>query len=574
MFNEKSEKERAAIYIRVSTKESSSKWASTWAQKKAILDYIKRHNDKYIINKNTNIYVDDWYSWATDDRPAFKRLMKNAENNKFDIVFVWKIDRFFRKILHLLWYIENLDDLWIKFKSVTQDFTTDWPFWKSILWILWIIAELERDLIKERTMLWRTTKAEKWCHVWWWPVSLWYDKYETELWKKLKINEEEAELVRRIFDLFVNEKKSINEIARIFTNERILTKYNKINFSDETKKKRKMKIWIWYTQNVSSIIQNTIYIWKYYFWMTWSKIDKETKKTVKYDKPKSEWFEFESPRIIEDKLFNDAQLLVYKNRFTKNNKISHEFAWLIICKDCWKHYIWEKTTKWTISYRCWGKKKDKNPEWITCKNKQVSELILIDLIWNKIEKLFKNPKEVLEAYYDRWLEENTRIKALRNEENILNENIEKNEETFSSMQEDYYSLKGIRKENLNRLMSQYETKITDYYKRLEEVKVRIEDFNRVKENSNNLIKLIKNYKNIFSNLTKEDKINIIKEFVEKIEVDWININVLFKFSIKKKWKWWWKWKKIIDKVGDYTKEVWKKLDNGINAVLWNTNIRY
>jgi hypothetical protein len=72
---------------------------------------------------------------------------------------------------------------------------------------------------------------------------------------------------------------------------------------------------------------------------------------------------------------------------------------------------------------------------------------------------------------------------------------------------------------LKKLILNYEIKISDLYERLEEVKNRIENFNNIKANSDNLVKLIKNYKIIFAKLTDEDKIEIIKEFVEKIEID-------------------------------------------------------
>jgi hypothetical protein len=74
------------------------------------------------------------------------------------------------------------------------------------------------------------------------------------------------------------------------------------------------------------------------------------------------------------------------------------------------------------------------------------------------------------------------------------------------------------------------------YSRLEEVKERIKEFNNVKENTKNLIKLFNNYKEIYKNLTDEDKLDLIKEFVDKVEIDNNDINVIFKFSIKKKGK--------------------------------------
>ena len=107
---------RTAIYIRVSTPERTSNWVSTSAQEKEILKYIEFHKDKYVINKEKHIYIDDWYSWASENRPELKKMIEDAKNKEFDIILVWKIDRYFRKTLFLLQYIEELTKLWIGYK--------------------------------------------------------------------------------------------------------------------------------------------------------------------------------------------------------------------------------------------------------------------------------------------------------------------------------------------------------------------------------------------------------------------------------------------------------------------------
>lgn len=195
---------RAAVYVRVSTPERSSQWVSISSQKREILGYIERHSDTtnltesedvYSINKDENIYIDDWHSWASSDRPALNRLMEDAKDNKFDIVFVWKVDRFFRKTIDLLDYVRTLTKKWILFKATSQTFETNTANWKMILGIFWILAELERDMIRERTMLGKKTKAANWFYVWWWIASLWYIIEKHKLWNHLLIDKEEAETV-------------------------------------------------------------------------------------------------------------------------------------------------------------------------------------------------------------------------------------------------------------------------------------------------------------------------------------------------------------------------------------------
>jgi len=574
---------RAAIYLRVSTPEKSSKWVSISAQKREIISYIERYSDPaniteienvYSLNKDENIYIDDWHSWASNDRPALNKLMEDAENNKFDIVFVWKVDRFFRRTIDLLDYVRTLTKKWILFKATSQSFETNTANWKMILGIFWILAELERDLIRERTMLGKKTKSRKWFYVWWWVASLWYTIDKGILWNKLLINKEEAEVVKRIFDLFVNEKKSINEIAKIFTNEKVITKHSKRNYSETAKKKMNVREWIWYPTTISEVLKNTKYIWVYYYWRYSDTVDEDTRKRVKIENPKDEWLTCKCARILKNNnIFNKAQVLIWKNKILKNNKISYTFTWLIECSHCNMAYYWYKGSKWTLNYKCWWSKRDKNPGKELCKNNQKSELILIDAVWKKLNEIFKNPKEILEAYYQKDLEENDIIKKLKKEKNKLDESIEINEKALYNANDDYYSSSDIGKKSLKKLILNYEIKISDLYERLEEVKNRIENFNNIKANSDNLVKLIKNYKIIFAKLTDEDKIEIIKEFVEKIEIDWDDIHVIFKFSVKNNKKWWWNGKIIKDKVVKYTKEVTDGLWKIKNAVIWTTIIK-
>lgn len=549
--NKKKSISRVAIYIRVSTPERTSNWVSTSSQEKEILKYIEFHSDKYIINKEKHIYIDDWYSWAYEERPWLEKMMKDANNKEFDIVLAWKTDRFFRRILYLLQYVDTLWTLWIEFKATSQDFDTSNPFWKSMLSILWVIAELERDLIRDRTMAWRKEKADKWYFVWWWAVSYWYLKYDEWEWKKIKINLEEAEVIKRIFSMFVNEKKSINEIARILTSERILTTHNKRNFKDDVKDKMNIKIWAWYWTTVSNLLKNEMYIWKYYYW--------------KRSNSNNDLLVLDCPKIIDEATFYEAQTLIEQNKVTKNNDFSHLFTWLIKCNCCWRNYIWYRTSKKTISYKCWWGRKDKVLWWEElCKNLQVSELIIIDKAWKQINKIFNNPKEILEQYYEEENESKWNIKHLLKEKTEIDKNRKIYEKWLLDMQSEYYVSNKSKKDRLEKTMLDYEEKLELFDSRINEINEKVDSFYKLKENKENFIRLIKVYNSIYKDLNDEDKKLIVKEFLEKVEINWENISIVLKFSVKPKndknnkdnwWKSWWKLKDSLAKVKDSLKEV-------------------
>lgn len=522
---------RVAIYIRVSTDENVSNWVSTKAQEDAIINYLDRNNDLYIYDRK-HIYIDNWESWASDDRPALNRMRIAAENKEFDIVFVWKIDRFFRKLLYLLKEVEYLNDLWIWLKSITQEIDTSWPAWKFFLQMMWMAWELERDNIRERTISWRAKKALDWFYVWGSTPKYWYDSVATTWWKKLEVNLDEKKVIERIFDMFTNEKLSVNKISDILTNEKIPTKYD-IFVKDKNKNRKAIK-WVWHAWTVWRLLKNNMYIWEYYYWRYWKRKDPITKKMISYEKPKEEWSILPCPRILENNdIFYKAQELLETNKITKNNPVSYSFTSLLICKECWKHYNWYKTSKWTLSYRCWWSIRWKNKWQDLCKNNEISEIYLRDSIWNKVFELFSNPKEILESYYnDR--NQNDRLNILNSELLEIDSNINKFKNWLSNIYDDYYTTNWVEREILFEKIADFKTKISLYEERKMWINKRITKVSNIERNKKSFSLLAKSYKQIFNKLDDNQRNEIIKEFVERINIyKWWKLDVLFRFWIDK-----------------------------------------
>lgn len=97
-------------------------------------------------------YIDDGYSGASRIRPAHLRLMADASMRLFDVVLVWKLDRFGRSVLDLLDQLAALDRYHVRFLAVSQGIDTDLsnPAGRLQLNILAAVAEYERELISER----------------------------------------------------------------------------------------------------------------------------------------------------------------------------------------------------------------------------------------------------------------------------------------------------------------------------------------------------------------------------------------------------------------------------------------
>jgi DNA invertase Pin-like site-specific DNA recombinase len=108
--------------------------------------YAERHG--WAIERE---YVDTM-SGARVDRPAFGELLQGAQEKRFDIVLVWKLDRFGRSLTHCLEELRNLERWGVRLIATTQGIDTDSsnPSSRFYLHLLAAAAEFERELLRER----------------------------------------------------------------------------------------------------------------------------------------------------------------------------------------------------------------------------------------------------------------------------------------------------------------------------------------------------------------------------------------------------------------------------------------
>jgi DNA invertase Pin-like site-specific DNA recombinase len=131
---------RAAIYARVSTGGQDPA-----LQLRELREYCKARG--WEIHEE---YVDHGVSGTAESRPRLGRMLADAHKRRFDIVIVWRFDRFARSVSHLLRSLETLNALGIEFVSFTEAIDTSSPAGKLTFTVLGAVAELERSLIAER----------------------------------------------------------------------------------------------------------------------------------------------------------------------------------------------------------------------------------------------------------------------------------------------------------------------------------------------------------------------------------------------------------------------------------------
>src|SRR5438309_10758320 len=95
-------------------------------------------------------YVDSGVSGAKDSRPELNRLMADAKRRRFDVVLVWKLDRFGRSLRHLVNALAEFESLNIAFVSLSDNLDLSTASGRLMFNIIGAMAEFERELIRER----------------------------------------------------------------------------------------------------------------------------------------------------------------------------------------------------------------------------------------------------------------------------------------------------------------------------------------------------------------------------------------------------------------------------------------
>ena len=138
---------QVALYARVSTKDKGQDVENQLAQ---LREFCERQG--YEIHGE---YMDDESGTkGKRERSGFARLFEDAGKRKFDVVLVWSLDRFTREgISKTLFYLQNLDELGVNFKSYTEQYldTDNELIRHVVLGMLAYFAKLQREIISRNT---------------------------------------------------------------------------------------------------------------------------------------------------------------------------------------------------------------------------------------------------------------------------------------------------------------------------------------------------------------------------------------------------------------------------------------
>ena len=161
-------------------------------------------------------YTDKGYSGKNTDRPRFQELMRDIESGQIRRVVVYKLDRISRSILDFANMMELFQKYNVEFISSTEKFDTSTPMGRAMLNICIVFAQLERETIQKRVQdAWyarcqRGFKMGGRAPYGFRTEPIIIDGIHT---KKLVIEPTEAAYVQKMYEMYVDPRTSLHDIA-------------------------------------------------------------------------------------------------------------------------------------------------------------------------------------------------------------------------------------------------------------------------------------------------------------------------------------------------------------------------
>ena len=450
------------VYARVSTEMQEEKDSLKYQIEKC-RDFCDLHSYKIVKE------ISDVESGGNDDRKGFLELKHEVEMKSFDILVVYESSRVSRKMLTMVEFVLRLQEQNIKFISISQpELNTTTPTGMLFFQIQASLSEYERKQIASRTKSsnYQRAKNGKWLGG---TVPIGYRNVE----KKLLVDQEEAELVREIFDYFLL-CGSLRSTARKF--ER-------------------------HVQSIRWILTNEIYLGL----KKWGQKEKNIMTGQIKVNEKYEVFDGEHDAIISNDTFEAVQRIIEINKGKKNKNSTSKaiFTGVLRCTCGGKLYNattkrkWKREKRHTIYhyYKCYNCKKNYPREEM--------ENTLFDKIYDLPEMGNLNDTQIdTSLYSDRIIKLNKKLGNL-NKKRIRTLNL--------------YTNEIINDLELKSLLEDINTEIEICTKHIEENRILIDNEESKKIKDDNL----ELFREVMKNLDIEDRNEakkIIRLLFRKIEL--------------------------------------------------------
>ena len=317
-------------------------------------------------------------------RPAGSKLLRAAHDGKLDAVVVYRLDRLARKLKVLLDTWEELDGLGVAIRSITEPLDTSTPVGRFVMQLMGSIAELERETILERTRDGRESIVRRG----YWPGGVPPMGYRLERdgvggnghgRAYLVENKEEAEVIRRIFELYVTDRMSVAHLASYLNGQGVQTSASR----------RRGVASRWAASRVNSILRNPIYKGTFNFYRRKNQHGREPVLG-------------EAPTLVEVDTWEEAQRLLVSNlkASPRNMKRFYLLRGIIKCGLCGRTCVGQgRVGRNRSHYVCVGNRPENEPT--RCPGVRVRAEVLEEMVWEDIKDFVRNPGRVVELLAER-----------------------------------------------------------------------------------------------------------------------------------------------------------------------------
>lgn len=524
-----------AIYIRLSREDGDKEESdSVGNQKKLLTDYVNGQNELVLYD----VYVDDGFTGTNFNRPAFKRMLKDIKAGKVNCVIVKDLSRFGRDYIDTGRYLErDFPEMGVRFISVTDSIDSMKQAYDMLLPIKNIFNEqYARDISKKvQTAVKTKQKAGEFIGAF---TSYGYKKSPVDK-NKLVIDEYSADVVRRIFSLYI-QGYGKQKIAKLLNEEGILcpSEYKRAMGLNYHNPNRLESTTYWSYSTINNILHREMYVGNMVQGTKHQRMRSKQKKMAKED-----WIIVEDTHepIIDKETWEKAQSLLYKRTRELDLETNKNiFAGFVKCGDCgramaknmWRHADGSKTySLYCGTYKRNGKQ--------YCTPHTLPMAVLEQIVLEDLKTLVQNVgdlrelvsaqhlsalkiKRVTDTEISKIRSELERVKRLKQSvyEDYKEELITKEE--FLSYREDYQKKEELYSKQIEALEEKKNDSITDdvfdtpWLKRLLELKdiekldreIVVEMISEIKVYENRKIKITYNFSNelehLFSSIYSAD----------------------------------------------------------------------
>ena len=316
----KAETNRAAIYARVSDKSQDGEAKTSMSEQISEMEAHCESRGLTIVSR----YQEVGRGWSKK-RPEFQRMLSAARGGRFDVIVCWKSDRLSRGMYPAAALMEVVEAHQIRLEAVMDAIDM------KTFGLMAAFGKIELDNFRERSAMGKRGMAKQ-GRV---PTGGLPYGYRIGDDGRPEVLEEHAEVVRRIFDMYVNEGIGSHSIAVRLTDEGVSTPTGKL---------------LWFQSGVLHILANATYTGT---WVYGKYRHVATEDGVKiHEQPRDRWIEIPIPQVIDDATWERSQALKKQRstRSKRNTKVLYLLQHLVKCGEC-GHRFHAKSTWRTTNVR-------------------------------------------------------------------------------------------------------------------------------------------------------------------------------------------------------------------------------